>query len=119
MGVKSKDSTQRPRPDSNRGPFDPKSDAVTDWPLRSNYSLGTNSTVKPFKQLGVAKSTVYKVLQNLENRGATENKQLATGRSAVKLTKGKRKQPVNAAMDNDPLSLTRFAKKVGVHQIYV
>ena len=38
MGVKSlvqgKDSTQRPRPDSNRGPFDPKSDAVTDWPLR-------------------------------------------------------------------------------------
>ena len=23
---------QRPRPDSNRGPFDPKSDAVTDWP---------------------------------------------------------------------------------------
>ena len=30
----SKDSTQRPRPDSNRGPFDPKSDAVTDWPLR-------------------------------------------------------------------------------------
>ena len=36
MGVRalSKDSTQRPRPDSNRGPFDPKSDAVTDWPLR-------------------------------------------------------------------------------------
>ena len=30
----SKDSTQRPRPDSNRGPFVPKSDAVTDWPLR-------------------------------------------------------------------------------------
>ena len=28
----SKDSTQRPPPDSNRGPFDPKSDAVTDWP---------------------------------------------------------------------------------------
>ena len=26
----SKDSTQRPRPDSNRGPFDPKSDAVTE-----------------------------------------------------------------------------------------
>ena len=30
----SKDSTQRPRPDSNRGPFDPKSDAVTHGPLR-------------------------------------------------------------------------------------
>ena len=41
-----------------------------------NYSLGTNSTVKPFKQLGVAKSTVYKVLQNLENRGATEKSNL-------------------------------------------
>ena len=25
---------QPPRPDSNRGPYDPKSDAVTDWPLR-------------------------------------------------------------------------------------
>ena len=33
----SKDSTQRPRPDSNRGPFDPKSDAVTDWPLCLHY----------------------------------------------------------------------------------
>ena len=30
----SKDSTQRPQADSNRGLFDPKSDAVTDWPLR-------------------------------------------------------------------------------------
>ena len=26
---------QRPRPDLNRGPFDPKSDAVTDWPLHA------------------------------------------------------------------------------------
>ena len=35
--------TQRPRPDSNRGPFDPKSDAVTDRPLRlfSYFSLET------------------------------------------------------------------------------
>ena len=32
----------------------------------------------------------------------------------MKLTKGKRKQPVNAAMNNDRLSLTRFAKKLGV-----
>ena len=31
---------QRPRPDSNRGPFDPKSDAVTDWPLRLLPSSG-------------------------------------------------------------------------------
>ena len=30
-------STQQPRPDSNRGSFDPKSDAVTDWPLRHHY----------------------------------------------------------------------------------
>ena len=30
----SKDSTQQPRLDSNRGPLDPKSYAVTDWPLR-------------------------------------------------------------------------------------
>ena len=36
----SKDSTQRPRPDSNRGPFDPKSDAVTDWPLRLHKFSG-------------------------------------------------------------------------------
>ena len=35
----SKDSTQRPRPVSNRGPFDPKSDAVTDWPLRLSTFL--------------------------------------------------------------------------------
>ena len=32
-----------------------------------NYSLGTNSTVKPLKLLGVAKPTIYKVLQSLEN----------------------------------------------------
>ena len=35
-----------------------------------NYSLGTNFTVKPFKQLGVAKSTISKVFQNVENWGA-------------------------------------------------
>ena len=34
----SKDSTQRPRPDSNRGQFDPKSDAITDWLLRLHVS---------------------------------------------------------------------------------
>ena len=83
-----------------------------------NYLLGTNSTVKPFKQLGVAKSTVYKVLQNLENWGATE-KQFASGRPAVNLTKRKRKQLVNRALDNDRVSLTKNAKKLGVHQIYV
>ena len=83
-----------------------------------NYSLGTNSTVKPFKQLGVAKSTIYKVVQNLENWGATE-KQLASRWPAVNFTKGKRKQLVNAAMDNDWVNLTKNAKKLGVHQIYV
>ena len=83
-----------------------------------NYSLGTNSTVKSFKQLRVAKSTIYKVLQNLENRGATE-KQLASGWPAVKLTKGKRKHLVNAAMDTDQVSLTKNAKNFGVQQIYV
>ena len=85
-----------------------------------NYSLGTNFTLKSFKQFGVAKSTIYKVFLNLENRGATE-KQLASGRPAVKLsvTKGKRKQLVNAAMDNDQVSLTKIAKKLGVYQIYV
>ena len=74
-----------------------------------NYSLGTNSIVKPFKQFGVAKTTIYKVLQKLENRGATE-KQLASGRPVVNLTKGKRKQLVNVAMNNDQVSLTRNAK---------
>ena len=83
-----------------------------------NYSLGTNSTVKPFKQLGVAKSTIHKVLQSLENWWDTE-KQLASGRPAVNLTKWKRKQLVNAAMDNDWVSLTKNANKLGVHQIYV
>ena len=33
--------------------------------------------------------------------------------------KGKRKQLVNAAIDNDRVSLTKNAKKLGVHQIYV
>ena len=80
-----------------------------------NYSLGTKSTVKSFKQLGVAKSTMCKVLQNLENRGATE-KQLASGWPAVKLINGKTgKQLVNVAMDNDQVSLTKIAKKLGVH----
>ena len=77
-----------------------------------NYSLGTNSTSKSFKQLGVAKSTIHKVLQKLENRGATEKKKLSSGRPAVKLTKGKRKQLVNAAMDNDQVGLTNIAKKI-------
>ena len=44
-----------------------------------NYSLGTNSTVKSFKQLGVAKSTIYKVLQNLENRERLKNNLQADG----------------------------------------
>ena len=35
------------------------------------------------------------------------------------LTKGKRKQLVNAAMDNNRVSLTKSAKKLGVHQVYV
>ena len=67
-----------------------------------NYSLGTYSTtVKPFKQLGAAKSMIYKVLQNLENQGAT-GKQLASGRPAVKLTKRKRKQlQCGNAMDTE------------------
>ena len=84
------------------------------WTVLINYSLGTNSTVKSFKQLPVAISTSYKVLQNLENRGATEKvKQFPSGRPAVKLTKGKRKQLVNATMDNDHVSLTKIAKKIG------
>ena len=67
-----------------------------------NYSLGTNSTVKPFRQLamGVAKSMIYKVLQNLENRGTPE-KQVRSGWSPGELTKRKRKELFNATMDND------------------
>ena len=34
----------RPRPDSNRGPFDPKSDAVTDWPLRLRFRRATSES---------------------------------------------------------------------------
>ena len=41
----SKDSTQRPRPDLNRGPFDPKSDAVTDLPLR--LQITPNAPLSP------------------------------------------------------------------------
>ena len=79
--------------------------------LINRLQICTNSTVKPFKPLGVGKSTIYKVLQNLENWGATE-KQLASGRPAVSLTKGKRKQLVNAAMDtgNGLVSLTKMPK---------
>ena len=52
MGVRalSKDSTQRPRPDSNRGPFDPKSGAVTDWPLRlQTVMISNRKTDIPFR----------------------------------------------------------------------
>ena len=35
---------------------------------------------------------------------------------AVKLTKRKRKQLVNATMENDLVSLTKIAKEVGVQQ---
>ena len=93
-------------------------DAAIGWLFLIYYSLRSNSTFKPFKQLEVAKSTIYKVLQNLENKGATE-KQLASGRPAVKPTKGKRKHLVNMAMDNDRVSLTTNAKKLGVRQISV
>ena len=44
-----------------------------------NLLLGTNSTVKRFKQLEVAKFTIYKVLHNMENWGATENNFQADG----------------------------------------
>ena len=44
----SKDSTQRPRPDSNRGPFDPKSDAVTDRPLRLHTQKKKYGTLHEF-----------------------------------------------------------------------
>ena len=48
----SKDSTQRPRPDSNRGPFDPKSDAVlTDWPLSTNQMVSKVGKVNQEKFL--------------------------------------------------------------------
>ena len=77
-----------------------------------NYSLGTKSNVKPFKQLGLAKSTIYIVLRNLENWGATE-KQLSSRRPAVNLNKGKRKELVNGAMDNDRVSLTKKMPKMG------
>ena len=83
-----------------------------------NYSLGTNSTVQPYKQLGVAKSTIYKVLQNLENWGATE-KRLASGRPAVNLTNGVRKQLVNAAMTMIESVWQNMPKNLEVHQIYV
>ena len=43
----SKDSTQRPRPESNRGPFDPKSDAATDiLSFESNYGRGLSGPVE-------------------------------------------------------------------------
>ena len=47
----SKDSTQRPRPDSNRGPFNPKSDAVTDWPLRLRYVKSVFQTRRRLKNI--------------------------------------------------------------------
>ena len=66
-----------------------------------NHLLGTISTVQPFKQLGLAKSEL--------------GKQLASGRSAVKLTKMKRKQLITAATLNGEwwVSLTKNAKIIG------
>ena len=90
-------------------------DAVIGRIFLVNYSLGTNSTLNPFKQFVVAKSTIYN-LQSLEN-WLDKEKQLASGRPAVNLTKGKRKQLVNEAMDNDWVILTKNANKLGVHQI--
>ena len=37
----------------------------------------------------------------------------------MNLTKGKRKQLVNAAMDNDRVSLTKYANKLRVHHFCV
>ena len=91
---------------------------IVGWLYLLKYSHGKNSTVKPFKQLGVAKSMIYQVLQNVDNRGATE-KQLAYGWSIVRLTKRKREQDVNAAMDKSGVSQAKNAKKFGVYQIYV
>ena len=61
---------------------------------------------------------IYQVLQNVDNRGTTE-KQLAYGWSIVRLTKRKREQDVNAAMDKSGVSQTKNAKTFGVYQIYV
>ena len=91
---------------------------IVGWLYLLKYSHGKNSTVKPFKQLVVAILMIYQVLQNVDNRGASE-KQLAYGWSIVRLTKRKREQDVNAAMDKSGVSQTKNAKKFGVYQIYV
>ena len=87
--------------------------------LPNNYSLGTNQFHCQTLQarLEVAKFTIYEVIQSLGNWWDTE-KQLASGRPAVNLTRGKRKQLVNAAKDDDS-QLDKNANKLGVHQIYV
>ena len=82
------------------------------WTALPNYLFAWQKfPCKILQAVGVAKSTIYKVLQYLESRGVTE-KQFARGRPAVKLTKGKRKHFVNAVMDNDQVSLTKIANNL-------
>ena len=55
---------------------------------------------------------------DLENRAATE-RHIASGWTAVKSTRRKRKQLVNAATDTGGVSQTKNANEFGVHEINV
>ena len=85
-----------------------------------NYLLGTNSTVKPFQQLGVAKSTIYKVLQNLANWGAT-GKQICKWAACGEAHQEDEKAACQCGNGQwwSQLDKKKNAEKMGAHEICV
>lgn len=81
-------------------------------------SLGEKYTVKHFKDLGVARSSIYKIIRTYQDRKTTE-RQPGSGRPALKLTPQRRKRLVKAAKDKGGVSQAQLGQKFDVHQTYI
>ena len=85
---------------------------------KAHTDEGVAYTVKHFSKKGVARSTIYKILKNFQERNTTERKS-GSGRKAEKMTPQKTKRLVKAATNKNGVSQAKLAKKFGVHKSYV
>ena len=85
---------------------------------KAHSDKGVAHTVNYFSKLGIARSTLYKIIKTFQERKTTERK-VGSGRKAEKLTPQKRKRLVMAATDKCGVSQAKLALKFGVHKSYI
>ena len=85
---------------------------------KAHSDRGVACTVNHFSKLGIARSTLYKIIKTFQERKTTERK-VGSGRKAEKLTPQKRKRLVMAATDKCGVSQAKLALKFGVHKSYI